>query len=301
MQERSSAASARHTNPGQRSRAEQVVHLRGHPALAELAFGYCTAMTAEPVRWPLPKLLNQVARYEICFFLIANHARWRRSGGALPTLAATKALPQASPRQVADFVAGLRRMGLVTATPAPDNRRVLLLQPSPRLIHEVGRHPRLVVGIHATIHGQPHLQQMLEDPEHLQDLLMHAAEVETKQPMAQMPFPIIGYFARHDCGYLVLTALLHAHYAGAAHQPGYAALMSRFGISRAHLAHLLHEARQAGWLEMNRDTPRLLHSAVVREFEHFLAEQALHFGTLADMLFTSIVPAQGIANTAGGG
>jgi hypothetical protein len=83
-----------------------------------------------------------------------QYARWHRSGGEPPTLAAVKVTARASARQVADFVGSLRRMGLLSAVPGSADRRTLLLEPSAKLIDEIGRHPQLVANIYALL-GEP--------------------------------------------------------------------------------------------------------------------------------------------------
>lgn len=268
-----------------------AARLRGHPGFRPALAGYCRGMTdAAPIAWPAQKLFDQYRRYLVCYMLIHNWHAWTRAGGAAPTLAALQAVAGASARQVAEFVAMLSARGFVAVAPDPADRRAKLLTPAPALVAEIGRSARLFVGaVDAVLGRRPGRADGLADADRLGAVLQGSAAFVQAHGTLIHPFPRVLRFAARDCGYPLLCAVIGAHYAAAlpdAARPvplGSRALAERFGVSPAHVASLLAEARRQGWFS-TAPAGRLAALApdLLDEFEHWASWQMAHYDALVE-------------------
>ena len=278
--------------------SDDVERLRRHPEFPVQVLNYCISMTVQKHRVPLRKLLNQEFRYVTCYYIIANYARWRLLGGDPPSLSALKQAGRqaASARQIADLVAALRRLKLVTTVCAPGDRRILMLLPSAELIEEIGRHPRLVVGLFERLRKGQALEKTEHDCDWTIKLLLRQAEASDGRHLRDQPFPMIAAFSSRESGYLILLAVFKAYYETVLHQTSissrqsaaglsYSALSSAFDVSRSHVADILRAAQAAGWFRIGRGEASLeVATTSVAEFELFVALQAAHFGAISQTI-----------------
>lgn len=261
------------------------------PVFADALESYCGAMVEPPgISWPTDKVFAQKLRYLVAFVLIGNDARWRRSGGEPPTLAALQRAAPASARQIAGFVSALRHGGYVVATRDRDDRRTLHLRPSPGLLHEIARSP--LAFLRASERLAPPLRPLADrlraEADDLSDWLGRSRDRFHAGDILFAPFPRIVRFTEYDCGYPVLSAVLGAHYAalhGRAPQVrlSYAALAERFRVSRQHIGNIFIEAERRGCFTVShggRDT--LMSPTFVHEFETWAAGQMAHYRLLAE-------------------
>ncbi|MEW6123121.1 MAG: hypothetical protein AB1698_10955 [Pseudomonadota bacterium] len=264
---------------------------RADPRFACLLKAYCSTMTEAPEgAWPFAKLFNQFARYMVCYMLIHNYYAWRLGGGPPPTLAVLQRSVPSSPRQAAGFIAALKAGRLVEAMAMPEDRRTKLLRPEEAVIRAVGRSGFgfIVAAEHLEGRGAPLAERLAAQPEALGELLYRSAAFVRAHGTLIDPFPRILTFARRDCGYLVLCAVMGAHYESAAeHAPSLSlkALAERFRISPAHVGNLLQEAQGEGWFRIGpRGRLKEMDHGLVDEFERWASWQMAHYRTLAATL-----------------
>jgi len=256
---------------------------RFRPALAR----YCSAMVgAAPAAWPVYKLFDQIDRYIVSYMLIHNYYCWRNAGGPAPTLSALQRIVGTSARHTAGLVAAMKIGHLILSERPTDDRRIQHLRPAPAMVREIGRSVLLFVAAADEIEGHPG-NRMLEDVSALGDLLHRSAAYVLRHGTLIHPFPRIFHFAKRDCGYLILTAVLDAHYRqafpgeDAAASLSYRALARRFQVSPAHIGNLLSEAEHHGWFATGPGG-RLaaIDMALVTEFEQWASWQMIHYADL---------------------
>lgn len=265
-------------------------HSQFRPAL----LNYCSDLVGAPAEpWPFAKLFNQFARYMICYMLIHNYFAWRLGAGPPPTLAALQRVVPSSPRQTAGFVAALKAGRLVSGEDMAQDRRIRLLRPADTVIRAVGRSGLGFIIAAEQLEGDDTAlsRRLDERPEAQGDLLYRSAAFVLTHGTLIDPFPRILGFARRDCGYLVLCAVMMAHYEAAADRGAATlpltqkALAERFRVSPAHVGNLLGEAQEAGWFRV--EAPGRLQEmdpTLVQEFERWAAWQMAHYRMLAAAL-----------------
>lgn len=266
--------------------------LRRQPAFRPVLADYCRAMAEKaPMQWPVYKLFDQFDRYVACYLLIHNYYAWRHAGGPPPTLSLLQRFTPSSERQTAGLIAALKAGRLVLAEPDPGNRRVRHLRPAPAVIEEVGRSFRFFAAAADAAEGRPPGQAALleRQPDALGDMIRRSAAYVLAHGTLIHPFPRVLHFAKRDCGYLLLVAILGAHYAqtlpGAppAAPLSYRALAQRFQVSPAHIGNLLGEAQQRQWFSTGAGGRLLTISAtLVEEFEQWGSWQMVHCAALAE-------------------
>lgn len=252
---------------------------------------YCGVMVQPPrVSWPTDKVFAQKLRYLVAFVLIANDARWRRSGGEPPTLAALQRAAPASARQIAGFVSALRHGGYVIATRGSGDRRALHLCPSMGLLQEIGRSPLAFLQASERLAppSRPLANRLRADKDDLCDWLGRSLDRFHAEDILFAPFPRIVRFTEHDCGYPVLSAVIGAHYAALSGKPSqlrlsYAALAERFRVSRQHIGNIFIEAERRDCFTVSHGGREILVSPTfMREFETWAAGQMAHYRLLAE-------------------
>lgn len=250
---------------------------------------YCTALADAPSdAWPFAKLFNQFARYMACYLLIHNYFRWRIADGPLPTLTALQAFGSSSPRQTAGLVAALKAGRLVAAEDAPHDRRLKLLRPSDTVIRAVARSALGFIEAAERLEGTggPMHRRLAACPQAQGELVYRSAAFVLSHGTLIDPFPRVLGFARRDCGYLILCAVMAAFYAEDARAPSLPltqkALAHRFRVSSAHVGNLLNEAQKEGWFRV-APPGRLdqMDPSLVEEFEIWASWQMAHFRILA--------------------
>ncbi|RAI37658.1 hypothetical protein CH341_29275 [Rhodoplanes roseus] len=245
---------------------------------------------AGPIAWPAQKLFDQYRRYLVGYMLIHNWYAWTSAGGPLPTVAALQKIAGASARQVGEVVAMLSARGFVTVTSDASDRRTKLLAPAPALVGEIGRSVRLFVGaVDEILQRRPAWADALADADRLGIVLQRSAAYVRTNGTLIHPFPRVLQFAGRDCGYPLLCAVVGAHYAetipGAprAAPVGARRLAARFGVSAAHAASLLADARRQGWFTTGpRGRLAIPAPDLLDEFERWASWQMAHFQELVD-------------------
>lgn len=273
---------------GFRSQADA---LRSDPGFRSALAEYCRRMAeTAPMQWPIYKLFDQMDRYFASYMLIHNYYAWRRTGALPPTMSALQILAGSSARQTAGLVAAMKVGRLVLSEPDQRDRRVKHLRPSPAMIEEIGRSMRFFVAAADRIAGRrPGLAAILEqDVDVLGDLVHRSAAYVLAFGTLIHPFPRVHLFAKRDCGYLVLTAVLSAHYAATlpnehcAASLSYRSLAQRFQVSPAHIGNLFKEADEKGWFKTGaRGQLVSIDDNLIEEFERWASWQMVHFSTIA--------------------
>jgi hypothetical protein len=212
-----------------------------HPRFRLALARYCRQMATEsPVAWPVYKLFDQLHRYVVSYMLIHNYYAWQRGKGPSPTLAVLQKVAGSSPRQTAGFVAAMKVGKFVIGEVDPTDRRVKRLKPAPAMVDEIGRSVRLFVQAVDEIEERlPARSIGLNDPDRLGELLRRSAAFVLRNGTLIHSFPRVLHFAGRDCGYLLLAAVIGAHYADVV--PGapdamplsLRALARRFQVSRS--------------------------------------------------------------------
>jgi hypothetical protein len=261
------------------------------PNFADALASYCGAMIQPPgISWPTDKVFAQKLRYLVAFVLIGNDARWRRSGGEPPTLAALQRSAPASARQIAGFVSALRHGGYVTATRDNDDRRTLHLRPSTGLVQEIARSPLAFLEASERVAPPSHplADRLRAEADPLSDWLGRSHDRFQAEDILFAPFPRIVRFTKHDCGYPVLSAVFEAHYAALLGMAppirlSYGALAERFRVSRQHIGNIFVEAERHGCFTVSHGGRDIsISPAFVREFETWAAGQMAHYRLLAE-------------------
>jgi hypothetical protein len=261
------------------------------PDFAEALASYCAAMVQPPgFSWPTDKVFAQKLRYLVAFVLIGNDARWRRSGGELPTLAALQRAAPASARQIAGFVSALRHGGYVIATRDGGDRRALHLRPSMALLQEIARSPLafLEASERLATPPRPLADRLRTEADSLSDWLGRSYDRFQADDILFAPFPGIVRFTEHDCGYPVLSAVFGARYARLLGidppvRLSYTALAERFRVSRQHIGNIFVEAERHGIFAVSHGGRDIwISPAFVQEFETWAAGQMAHYRLLAE-------------------
>lgn len=261
-----------------------------HPQFHSALSHYCNTVVAPaPEQWPLVKLLDQLGRYLVAYLLIHNYYAWRYAGGPAPTLSALQRAAAASDRHTAGLVAAFKAGRLVQVEPGAD-RRVRHLRPAPAMINAIGRSVRGFVAAAEKLSGEKSaMSGLLEDNPDIQgDLLRRSAASVLQSGTLIHPFPRVLHFARRDCGYLLLCAVMCAHYAEAGRHGAPAislslrALAERFQVSPAHVGNLLGEAQREGWFATGpRGRLAAIDQSLIAEFELWSSWQMAHYLALA--------------------
>lgn len=268
--------------------AAQLLRL---PGFAEAMASYCAAMVEPPgLSWPTDKVFAQKLRYIVSFILIGHHARWLRSGGEPPTLAALQRAAPASARQVATFVGALRLGGYVIASRDAGDRRALHLRPSMALLQEIARSPLAFLEASERLAPGPRscAGRLRVEANALSGWLGRSSERFHAGDILFAPFPSIVRFTEYDCGYPVLTAVFGAHYAAltATAAPAllsYGALAERFRVSRQHIGNIFIEAERRNWFSVgDRGRVVAISPELVQEFETWAVGQMAHYRLLAE-------------------
>lgn len=266
--------------------------LRASPQFRPALAGYCQGIAeAPPLAWPTIKLVDQLRRYLVCYLLIHNYHAWKSAGGPLPTVATLQATLGSGARQAAEMVAALKARGLLRVEGQVADRRPKLLVPAPALVAEIGRSVRLFVAAADRIAGRhPGRAVRLADPQRLGEVLYRsAAEVAMRGTLIH-PFPRVLYFAERDCGYLLLTVVLGAHYAEtvpgapAAVPLNRKAIAERIQVSLAHVGNMFTAAKRHGWFAVGGGRLLAIGSDLVDEFERWASWQMVHFDRLAALV-----------------
>lgn len=267
-------------------------HIRQHPGFRPALAGYCLKMIeTAPMQWPVHKLFDQMDRYVVCYMLIHNYYAWRHAEGPSPTLSLLQQRAGSSARQTAGLVSAMRSGRLVFSHPTPGQRRGRHLQPSPAMIEEIGRSIRLFVAATDAITGRCPGRAVLlgQDEDALGDVIRRSADFVLAHGTLIHPFPRVLHFAKRDCGYLALAAVLGAHYArivpGAppAASLSYRSLAQRLQVSPAHVGNLLGEAHRHGWFTTGEGGRLLaISDDFVDEFEQWASWQMAHYAALAE-------------------
>ncbi|GGF52671.1 hypothetical protein GCM10007301_10190 [Azorhizobium oxalatiphilum] len=278
-----------------------VARLEAHPQFRSVLSRYCHTVAAQaPEGWPLVKLLDQLARYMICYVMIHNYHAWRQGSGPPPTLSALQGAVQSSARQTAGFVAQLKASRLVMVEPDPADRRVKHLRPTPDVVFEVGRSVLAFVAAAEELSGGATARSALlaAHADALGDLLRRSAAFVLAHGTLIHPFPRVLSFARRDCGYLLLCAVMGAHYAATV--PGaapalplsYRALAGRLRVSPAHVGNLLRDGEREGWFATDaRGRLAFMDPTLSAEFELWGAWQMAHYLALAGETAEAFAPA----------
>ncbi|ACL62045.1 conserved hypothetical protein [Methylobacterium nodulans ORS 2060] len=265
--------------------------LRMHPSFRATLAGYCRGMAeGAPAQWPVYKFFDQMRRYIVCYMLIHNYYAWQHGEGPPPTLSALQRVAGSSARQTAGLVAALKAGHLILAEPDPDDRRIRHLRPAREMIEEIGRSARLFVAAadRLEVPSQNRAALLVTDEHALGDVLRRSAAYVLAHGTLIHPFPRILHFAGRDCGYLLLNAVLCAHYAQ--NLPGasppvalsYRTLARRFQVSPAHIGNLLGEAERRGWFATGPSGRLVTMSEdFADEFECWASWQMVHFSGLA--------------------
>lgn len=262
---------------------------RAHPRFGEALLRYCRDMSGrEPPRWPVCKMLDQFNRYMIAWLLVHDHCEWRLNGGPPPTLSRLQAYKAMQPRQTASVVATLRSAQLIRSIPLAQDRRVRQLEPLPALVREVAQSPLAFLRAGDLLLGTRQAAVIAGD-DWMLARVVHGSAVSVLRGGPVLPFPAILHFATRDCGYLILAAVLAAHYARAAgEQPeplAHRALAQRMQVSPSHVRGVFADAEARGWFHPARHLATIdVDRALVEEFEQFACWQIAHFQAIAATL-----------------
>ncbi|UGV27229.1 MarR family transcriptional regulator [Rhodopseudomonas boonkerdii] len=253
------ACNAGRLHPAVAAYAEWPVWRRAGDLLRLASFrpalhAYCKAMMQPPkMAWPADKFFGQKLRYLVSYALIGQDARWRRSGGELPTLSSLQRAAHASARQVSNLVASLKLGGYVVSVRSSDDRRVVRLQPTMTLSLEIARSPLTFLEASELIDPPPRplAKQLRAEGDMLGDWLGCSYDLFLQQDLYFTPFVNIVRLTEQDCGYPVLSAVLSAHYGGGIDKAepvllSYGALAERFRLSRQHIGNIFNEAERRG-------------------------------------------------------
>ncbi len=256
--------------------------LRLSPKFREALAGYCEVMTAlPPSGWNTRKLIHEFARYYAAYMLIMNYYGWKAGVAPLPSLARLKAVSGMSPRQTAAVVSAFRAGGLVTAEAAEADRRQTLLRPEPSLVLEVGRSTGAFLAAYDRVQGTNLAPRICASADQLGTLIFHAAVQVLQGGTTIAAFPTVQEMATLDCGYLILVAVMQAHYdpsRGELRQSlTYEALASRFRISRSHAGNVLNRLQASGKLTADRSPA----PALIDEFERWCETEMTFYPPLA--------------------
>ncbi|WP_126826464.1 MarR family transcriptional regulator [Rhizobium fabae] len=269
----------------------EAAELMRYASYTEALLSYCEAMIARvPKLLPANKLFAQKQRYLISFLLICFYVQWLESRGAPPTLAFLQRSAPGSPRQIADFISGLRDRGLITATSLETDRRTQILKPSLELMQEIGHSPLAILRSSERFAPAPPLRpdEIARDEDLMARWLALSAERYAVKDDLFGPFPAIVRHSERDAGHLVFCAVMSAalsqRSAGAKVSGSltYRALADRFDVSRQHISNILDEAAEKGWYRVSPGGElALMPDETLLQFETWVAGQMVHYRRLA--------------------
>ncbi|MBY5569585.1 MarR family transcriptional regulator [Rhizobium leguminosarum] len=268
----------------------EATGLMRHPSYASALLAYCEFMTARaPKLLPANKLFAQKQRYFVSFLLICLYVQWLESRGAPPSLALLQRSAPGSPRQIADFINGLRDRGLIIATSLKTDRRTQILKPSLELLREIAQSP--LAALRSSELLAPPLpirpDDLVMDEDRLARWLALSAERYAVKDDLFGPFPAVVRHSERDAGHLVFCSVI----AEALHQrtgsPAsgsltYRGLAERFDVSRQHISNIFDEAAQNGWYRISPGGEvALMPEHTLLQFETWVAGQMVHYRHLA--------------------
>ncbi|MBB3593480.1 hypothetical protein FHX08_003883 [Rhizobium sp. BK529] len=268
----------------------EAAALMQQPSYASALVSYCEAVTARvPRLLPANKLFARKQRYLVCFVLICLYVQWLEGRGPAPALALLQRSAPGSPRQISDFITGLRDRGLIIATSLETDRRTQILKPSLLLMREIAHSPLAILTASELCAPQVPIrpQDLGMDENLLAFWLALSAERYARKDDLFGPFPIIVRHSERDAGHLVLCAVM----VEALRQPAairkasgglsYRALAERFDVSRQHISNILDEAAEKGWYCVSAGGElALMPDDTLLQFATWVAGQMAHYRRL---------------------
>jgi hypothetical protein len=232
--------------------------LTAHPLFPEILRGYATRLLdSRRGERLLGKILGQRERELVSFLLLCHHYECLE-GGPPPTLSRLIAAKIGSPRWVAAFVGVLRLSGMVRSRAAPDDRRVRILEPTPRLIGLHRDWTRAAFRQFDRLLDSPVLEPFLEaEPRfHRVACILGAPEIFATGSYWSAKYPLIEFLNVRRGGPFISASLARAYCAGwlqagaplAAVALPYGQLARRLAVSRSHVFNTFAEAEAAGLL-----------------------------------------------------
>jgi len=183
----------------------------------------------------------------------------------------------ASPRRVADLVSRLVKTGYLEQLPAPMDRRVRILRPTPKMIRQdqdwlVSHY----IALQVMFPNPGYARIMARDPAfHLsQRVVARGLFPLAAQIMARNP-TIMGFMCR-EAGMMIIIKLMQQ--AGPnpemSQEIAYADIGARFGVSRTQVRKLLQEAEKIGLVRLTRAKAQMaqLTPALIDIFDRFIAD-----------------------------
>ncbi|MBW9052446.1 MarR family transcriptional regulator [Rhizobium mesosinicum] len=268
----------------------QAAALMQQPSYPGALVSYCEAVTARvPRLLPANKLFAQKQRYLVCFILICLYVQWLHGRGPAPALALLQRSAPGSPRQISDFISGLRDRGLITTTSLETDRRTQILKPSLILMREIAHSPLSILTASELCAPQVPIrpQDLGMDENLLASWLALSAERYARKDDLFGPFPIIVRHSERDAGHLVFCAVM----AEALREPtvagkvsaglSYRGLAARFDVSRQHISNILDEAAEKGWYYVSAGGElALMPDDTLLQFATWVAGQMAHYRRL---------------------
>lgn len=264
----------------------QGAPFRQHPGFRAALLDYCREMSQRaPPDWPVFKLLDQFNRYMIGFLLVHDHVEWLLHDGPPATLSALQARNALRPRQTVTIVATLKAARLIRSTPLAEDRRVQVLEPLMRLTEEIARSPVAFLRAVDRLQGSGFAVDIAND-ERRQMRLIHGSAATVLRGGPVLPFPRILHFATRDSGYLILTAVMAAHYTQREGAPmpslSHRELAMNAQVSPSHVLNLLRHGTASGWFRTDRGGAIVgVDAALTEEFEQWAIWQMGHFQEIA--------------------
>lgn len=261
--------------------------LLADPDFDKAMLAYCRSMV-EPngFRWPANKLFAQRMRYIACYMLIGLSQRFEEKQGPAPTMTLLQTVVPGSARQVSDLVGGLRAGGYVIAEQNPLDRREIHLRPSPALVLEIARSPLCFLSASSILLKHDMSELLSRDVSLISALLSRSMQAFQTKDVLFQPFETIVDFSGRDSGYLMLCAVMGAHFSRSQGECfelplSYDALAQRFQVSRQHVGNVLAAAgkRDLFWIQAGRIEK--VAPSLIAEFSWWSAGQMAHFMMLA--------------------
>ncbi|WP_434733543.1 MarR family transcriptional regulator [Rhizobium sp. YTUHZ044] len=272
----------------------EAAGLMRHPSYRGAVLSYCEAMVARvPKVLPANKLFAQKQRYLVSFVLICLYIQWLQARGPAPSLALLQRAAPGSPRQIADFIGGLRDRGLVTAMSLETDRRTQILKPGLALMREIAHSP-LAISRSFELLAPPlpiRPDELAQDEDVLARWLALSAERYALKDDLFGPFPAIVRHSERDAGHLVFCAVIAEalrERPADAKVPAsltYRALAERFGVSRQHISNILDEAAEKGWYCVSAGGELAsMPDGTLLQFETWVAGQMVHYSRLTALI-----------------
>jgi hypothetical protein len=231
----------------------------------------------------LNRLLLEAGRNIVFLVIMCAHARYREDDRATwPTLQlvkesmATFGIDLASPRRIDDLVSRLVKTGYLEQRVSPQDRRIRLLAPTPKMIEQdqdwlISHYLPLQV-LFPTPGYAPIMRR---DPAFQITQRTVAATLFAQAGQLMARHPLIFHFMRREAGIMILIKLIELVGAGdTTRAVFYSDIGTRFGVSRTHVRKLLQEAEKDALVQVTRGgghsvrlTPKLLQA-----FEFFIAD-----------------------------